>query len=517
MRAVIYARYSAGRNQTDQSIEGQVRICTDYCASHNLEVIEIYADRHITGKTDERKEFQRMIQDAKQHRFDALVVYRTDRLSRDKYDAVIYKRELKKAGVQIHYAAEAIPEGPEGIILESLMEGLAEYYSAELSQKIKRGMHESALKCRALGKCVPLGYKVGPDKTYVIDERGAEAVRIIFEMYLAGRSQVDIIKLLNSKGYKTATGENFNKNSIPRILANEKYIGVYEAAGVRIENGLPAIIDEETFMLAQRRRSQAHSGRPRRPTEAPYLLSNKLLCAYCHKPLTGVSGTSKTGAKHFYYYCPTARRKAGCHKKHIKRDEIEELVLDLTVKYLLAPGVLELCVSKMLAIQAQNDDRGQKIKSLNKLLADNKKAQNGLLDALQSGLGTDPILRRLSELDAEAKKLEAEITYQKTKQFGLTEEQMLFFLEKLVTEPSEDPEAYKSKILKAFVNSIIISDDKLEIFYNLTDENDAGRALEYCLQGVRPAPLKVDLPSPAVEQVKLFIAGSNIKLDYMLA
>lgn len=338
MRAVIYARYSAGRNQTDQSIEGQVRICTDYCASHNLEVIEIYADRHITGKTDERKEFQRMIQDAKQHRFDALVVYRTDRLSRDKYDAVIYKRELKKAGVQIHYAAEAIPEGPEGIILESLMEGLAEYYSAELSQKIKRGMHESALKCKTLGKCMPLGYKAGPDQTYEIDERSAEAVRLIFKLYIEGKSQIDIMRYLDSKGYKTATGGTFNKNSIPRILKNEKYIGIYSAAGVTIENGLPAIIDKETFLLAQRKLAQARSTRPRRPIEAHYRLSGKLVCAYCHKALIGVSGTAKSGEKHFYYYCPTARKKQGCQKSTCAVTGLRILCLTSRSKRFLRPA-----------------------------------------------------------------------------------------------------------------------------------------------------------------------------------
>ena len=135
MRAAIYARYSAGPNQTDQSIEGQVRVCTDFCEKNNLEIQEIYADRSITGKTDDRPEFQRLIKDCKLGKYDAVVVYKTDRFSRDKYDAVVYKREIKKAGVKIYYAAEAIPEGPEGIILESLMEGLAEYYSAELAQK----------------------------------------------------------------------------------------------------------------------------------------------------------------------------------------------------------------------------------------------------------------------------------------------------------------------------------------------------------------------------------------------
>ena len=146
MNTVIYARYSAGPRQTDQSIEGQLRVCTDFCKQRGLTVIDTYCDRHISGRTDERPEFQRLIADAKRKKFEAVVVYKTDRFARNKYDSAVYKRELKRNGIQIFYAAEAIPDGPEGIILESLMEGLAEYYSAELAQKIKRGMHERAIQ-----------------------------------------------------------------------------------------------------------------------------------------------------------------------------------------------------------------------------------------------------------------------------------------------------------------------------------------------------------------------------------
>jgi len=145
MRTALYARYSSGPRQTDQSIEGQIRVCTDYCKQKGLTITEIYADKHISGKTDDRPEFQRLIADAKKKKFDAVVVYKTDRFARNKYDSAIYKRQLKMNRIQFFYAAESIPDGPESIILESLMESLAEYYSSELAQKIKRSMHETAL------------------------------------------------------------------------------------------------------------------------------------------------------------------------------------------------------------------------------------------------------------------------------------------------------------------------------------------------------------------------------------
>lgn len=119
MKAVIYARYSPGPRQTDQSIEGQLTVCTDFCNQRGLTVVDTYCDRHISGRTDARSEFQKLIADAKKRKFDAVVVYKTDRFARNKYDSAIYKRELKQNGIQIFYAAEAIPDGPEGIILRA--------------------------------------------------------------------------------------------------------------------------------------------------------------------------------------------------------------------------------------------------------------------------------------------------------------------------------------------------------------------------------------------------------------
>lgn len=101
-----------------------------------------------------------MMQDAQLHRFTTLIAWKNDRISRNRRDALNYKDQLKKCGVQICYAEMDIPKGPEGILMESLMDGLAEYYSAELSQKIRRGMTESAYKCHALGSYPPFGLMV---------------------------------------------------------------------------------------------------------------------------------------------------------------------------------------------------------------------------------------------------------------------------------------------------------------------------------------------------------------------
>ena len=143
MKAVIYARYSSD-SQREESIEGQVRECKEYAERENITILGIYIDRALSARTADRPDFQRMIADSEKHLFDAILVWKLDRFSRDRYDSAHYKHILKKNGVKVISAKEAISDGPEGIILESMLEGLNEYYSAELAVKIRRGQKENA-------------------------------------------------------------------------------------------------------------------------------------------------------------------------------------------------------------------------------------------------------------------------------------------------------------------------------------------------------------------------------------
>lgn len=468
MRVALYARYSAGPRQTDQSIEGQIHDCTAFCEQRGYTIVEIYADRHISGKTDERPEFQRLIADSKKKKFDAVVVWKTDRFARNKYDSAIYKRQLKMNGVQIFYAKENIPDGPEGIILESLMEGLAEYYSAELAQKIKRGLRESAMKGRVLGNSIPLGYRASEDHTYEIDPDGAKAVETIFDMYIKGETTAEICRYLNSLGFKTSRGNAFNKNSINRIIKNRFYIGIYEAAGVIIEGGVPQIIPTTTFYLAQAEIKRRTTARAPRKNDAEYLLSGKLFCGHCKKAMVGVSGTSRTGKKHYYYYCQDARAKRGCKKKPVSRDYIEDLLIQLTVDYIIQPERIVQIAHQLYISQEKADTREADIACYKKKLAENKKAINNILKAVETGLGTTSLLERLQALENEQTAIEREIAYCKTKTFAHTEMEMLYYLNEYIQETNEPWEDYRRKILKEFISKVFLYDDKLIIVYKVT-------------------------------------------------
>ena len=197
MNAVIYARYSCD-NQREESIEGQLRECRAFAEKNNYVLIDTYIDRAMSAKTDNRPEFQKMIKDSAKGQFNAIIVWKLDRFARNRYDSAHYKAMLRKNGVKVVSATEAISEGAEGIILESVLEGYAEYYSAELSEKVIRGMTENALKCQYNGGFVPVGFKIDENKHYQLDELVAPLVKEAFMMYVNGRPIKDIVKFLNS-------------------------------------------------------------------------------------------------------------------------------------------------------------------------------------------------------------------------------------------------------------------------------------------------------------------------------
>lgn len=249
--AVVYARYSS-HNQGEQSIEGQLAAAKKYAKAKGYTIIHEYVDRAMTGRNDNRDEFQRMLSDCAKKQFSVIIVWKVDRFGRNREEITFNKHRAKKHGVRVEYVAENITEGPEGVILESVLEGMAEYYSLQLSQNVRRGLYESAKKHHALGGQIPLGYRVAADKTFEIDPDTAPIVKIIFEKYAAGETISEIMNYLNDNGYRTNKGKLFTKNSLPTLLKNEKYIGVYTYKDlIRDEGAIPAIIEPELFYKVQ--------------------------------------------------------------------------------------------------------------------------------------------------------------------------------------------------------------------------------------------------------------------------
>jgi DNA invertase Pin-like site-specific DNA recombinase len=301
--AVIYARYSSA-GQTEQSIEGQIRVCKEYAKTNGYNVIGEYIDRAKTGTNDNRPQFQEMIADASKKEFQYIIVYKVDRFARNQYDSVVYKHKLlNDYGIKVVSATEAISDTNEGRLVETLLEYMAGMYSNDLRQKVTRGLKESVIKGNTIGSKPPYGYRV-VDKKLVIDEKEAEVMRFIFREYTNGKSKKEIFTALEQKGYKTPNGRKFISTSFQDNLKNTKYIGVYEQFGVRNENYCPAMIDKDTFDKVQKLLKANMNKR----AKMDFLLTGKVFCAKCGASIFGVSGTARSGFTHGYYCCSTDKR-----------------------------------------------------------------------------------------------------------------------------------------------------------------------------------------------------------------
>ena len=323
---VIYARYSSD-SQTEQSIEGQLRVCNEFAKNNDLLVLKTYIDRAMTGTNDNRPDFRQMIEDSKKHEFSVVLVYKLDRFSRNKYETTIHKKTLKDNGVKVVSAMENIPDTPEGIILESLLEGINQYYSAELSQKVKRGMNETRQKGNFTGGTIIYGYKVENHKI-LIDENEANVVRFIYDQYSKDVYVKDIIKALTDKGIFNR-GKKFARNTVYNILKNEKYSGVFRHGNEVFTNMYPQIVPTEVFETVRRKTTKNKYGR--RSVEVVYLLRYKVKCGYCGSPISAEIGTARNGNKIRYYKCLGRKHQNGCKKSQVRKEILEKYVLDAII------------------------------------------------------------------------------------------------------------------------------------------------------------------------------------------
>lgn len=464
--AVIYARYSSS-GQREESIEGQIRECREFAVRNGLTVVGEYVDKALTGRTDKRPDFQRMLRDSERGIFKAVICWKMDRFARNRYDSAMYKYKLKKNGVRIFYAKESIPDGPEGIILESVMEGYAEYYSENLSQNIRRGYYDSAMELKTLGRKV-LGLRKGPDGRFEIDPATAPVVRRIFEEYAAGEKAKDIINRLNEEGYRTVKGGLFNKNSIRRILQNEKYIGVYEYKDIRVEDGIPAIITRELFDKCQTM-LQRHHRAPAAKRDTSFLLTSKIFCGHCGEAMTGDGGTGKSGKVYYYYTC-NGRRQHKCKKERVSKDWIEQVVIEQLVTLVHSDAFINEVADRCMKYQEKEKDDSA-LHGLEMRQRENEKAINNMLAAIEAGIITPSTKTRLTELEAERARIEKGIARQLISDPSLDRDQVIYFLERFRDGDITD-ESYRVFLVDTFLNSVYLYDNnKLILLLNYTGEN----------------------------------------------
>ena len=467
MKAVIYARYSCD-NQREESIEGQLRECKVYCEKNDFTVVGTYIDRAESARTDQRPEFQHMIQDSSRGQFDLVIVWKMDRFARDRYDSANYKSRLKKKNIKVLSATENISGGPEGILMETLLEGMAEYFSAELAVKVNRGMMENALKCMHNGGLPPFGYTVDADKHYQVDPVAAPVVRDIFTRYDRGETIKEIVDFLHTAGIKGPKQKELNLNSIARILKNHKYIGEYSYRDVVVPDGIPALVEKDLFERVQARMAKNRRAPAQRKAEDDYLLTTKLFCGACGVMMVGECGTSSNqGRKYHYYRCVNSKRNKTCTAKHksVRKIPIENAVIQAVMEKIMDDAFVNFIADSVMELQGTSSPL---LSSLEKQLAETERSIENLLDALQAGIGIDSIGQRLAGLDEAKKSLQAQVAIEQISHPLLTRDEVIYWLcqfRRLDMSVLED----RRRLVDSFINSVTIYDDKIVITFNYKD------------------------------------------------
>lgn len=465
INVVIYARYSS-HNQQETSIEGQLKVCHEFCKRNGYNVINEYIDRAISGTTDNRPSFNKMIGDSRNKDFKYIVVYQLDRFARNRYHSAVYKEQLKQLGIRVLSARENITDDASGIMLECFLEAYAEYFSVELSQKVIRGMEINASKCLCTGGNRTLGFTVDKDKKFHIDPNTAPIIQCIFEMYAKGKTIPQITEHLNAQGHKTVQGCPFGKNSIRNILHNKRYIGVYTYKDQETPNGLPRIISDELFYKVQKMLVKNKKAPARSRAKEEYLLTTKLFCGHCKEMMTGFSGTSHTGKVYKYYECK-GTKKGKCKKRKVRKEYIEKLVVDECLNLLTTKNINK--ISKEISKLCEEERDTYNLKRLKKLLTDNERKHKNLINAV-ADCDNDGLRKTFYDeiitLEKQRTEIEKEIRFEENAQPLLTKPEIKYFLTSLKKGNDNDIN-YQKALINTFVNSIYLYDDgKLTIIFN---------------------------------------------------
>ena len=478
--AVAYARYSSP-GQREESIEGQLREIHAFAEQRGFRIIKEYTDKALTGRTDRRPDFQRMVADSAKHQFQAVIVWKTDRFSRNRYDSAVYKRRLAKNGVQVFYVREAIPDGPSGIVVEAVLEGFAEFYSASLSENVRRGNYDSALQHKTLGKRV-FGYKKSADDTFEIDPEKAALVREIFQMYKTGSRMKDIVDEMNSRNIKTAIGGPFNESSVSKILRNEKYVGTYIWGDIHDEDAIPPIVDKDTFQSVQKRLAGSKKRRREVDLDRPsFLLTGKVFCGHCGAAMVGDSAKGKTGIQYWYYTCQNKKRRA-CDKRREHKQPLEDFVVHQLVTFLHSDEDFLETLSQKVADSLVDGTYQAELEDLKKRQADVQRKIQNALDLLLDN-PSKALQARLQALEQEDEQLTAQIEDKAlSAPPALTADHILFMLTRLSDGLESDPE-YRRRIVDIFLNSVYVFDDGRIVMHLNFTQNSETVSLEFTKQG----------------------------------
>lgn len=478
MNVVLYLRYSS-KNQDEGSIDGQRDACMEFIKRKGYNFVREYIDREKTATSDNRPEFKKMLKDSNRGEFDAVLVYQFDRFARNRLESQMNKKLLKKNNVAVLSALEELPDDASKIIMEGMLETIAEYYSAELGQKVLRGMKTNANNFYYNGGSVPLGLKLEVAETiksssnskdkvkkrFAVDKEKAPIIKDIFERFSKGETMVEIYTHLNNMGIRTSLDKPFNKNSMRRLLENKKYIGIYTYDGVETPGVIEPIISVDLFNKVQDRLEKYRCNPGKQKARSDYLLTTKLFCGYCENMMVGLAGTSRDGTVHNYYTCK-GKKSCNCHKKNIIKKQIEDLVIEVAREVLVDEEIP--IIAKHIVKNAESHDNSD-LKHLQNKLKDLDKQKERLMISLKHSANeevTKTIVEEMTRVETERTDTLKGIKEEEKNHICIDYDRVIFFLEEMRDGDVND-ERYRQRLINSFINKVFLWDDKFIVTFNI--------------------------------------------------
>ncbi len=463
--AVIYARFSSS-NQREESIEGQVRECTARAKADGFTIIKIYRDDAVSGTSvNKRSSFLQMVEDSKMGFFSRIYIYKYDRFARNVVDSQIYEDKLKREGVELVSVKEGVPEGASGFLVKGMHELLAQYYSINLSENVRRGHETNALKCKWNGSRI-YGYRRSKDGYFEIVEEEAQAIRLMYKLYDEGYTMYQIVDKLEP--FDSGTRNGWNIMRVSRFLKSPRYKGTYIYDKHEVEDGIPAIVSKDLWERVNSKMKNKSQCAPRRSC-GTFPLTAKLFDEEGNSYM-GTSGKSHTGRIYYYY----KNAKTG---ELIRKDKIDNAVSQaLSDVFTQDENFIETLADEIM--KEQELDLENVSKAIVSAMSQIEKLDNQInncVDVICQRGNIPNVLERMEKLKED--KTSLEIFIANSKEQYISKDMVIYALNKL-----------KDKIAPQFladgmVESVIIKEDKsLVISLNIKKQTSTSvEPLKVCL------------------------------------
>lgn len=528
--AVIYVRYSSG-NQHIESAEAQILACEKWAKENGVKIIYIYKDLEKSGtNTKNRPEFNRMIKDSEKGMFDIVLAHKIDRFARSQND--FFKNEIKLAenGVELITVDQIFGNSPYGKVVKSVMVTMAEIFSSNLSNEIKVKNREYAKKGLFMGGIVPYGYKVktiidndGRErKVYSIVEEESKIINMIFDMFISGYSIGSINEYLYKEGYRNKKGKPFPKSTIRDILNNDMYIGTYTYSKnqddeIIIENNHDLIVTTEKWNKVKAIQKDNRPKPRKNKSNDLFLLTGLMKCEYC-----GLSVISRGAGneKYKYYGCSSGRNhhKNFClNKKTIRKEELENTVLDLVKDHFFTDEMLELYVDLVLNNLINNSEDAKHINDLKERKKELLEQEQRLIQLFTSKIKFNlaAIEKEQEEINSELEIIEKKLTGYEMSNKTYTREEVMEYLNKIKQNMRAIDENELIVLLRKAISHIIVGHNKIDIYFNIFNPypDDMGYANDnFCSKEQSP------LPNRSLEQknISVYKLESGVYLGHFV-